>query len=48
MNDIEWGAALKQQNEKMMACAVIFLQQLILLQIPQLSTNFLIWSNCIV
>lgn len=48
MNEIEWGAALKQQNEKMMACAVIFLQQLVLLQIPQLATNALIWSNCIV
>ena len=48
MNEIEWGAALKQQNEKMMACAVIGLQQLVLLQIPQLATNTLIWSNCIV
>ena len=48
MNEIEWTAALKQQNEKMMARAVIVLQQLILLQIPQLATNALIWSNCIV
>lgn len=48
MNEIEWGAALKRQNEKMMVCAVIFLQQLILIQIPQLATNVLIWSNCIV
>lgn len=48
MNEIEWGAAMKQQNEKMMACAVIFLQQLTLLQIPQLAANVLIWSNYIV
>lgn len=48
MNEIEWGAALKQQNDKMMTCAAIFIQQLILLQIPQLATNVLIWSNCIV
>ena len=48
MNEIEWGAALKQQNEKMMACAVIVMQQLILLQIPQLTASVLIWSNYIV
>lgn len=48
MNEVEWGAALKQQNDKMTTCAVIFLQQLILLQIPQLAANVLIWSNCIV
>ena len=47
MNEIEWGAALKQQNEKMVACAVIFLQQIILLQIPQLAASALIWSNYI-
>ena len=48
MNEIEWTAALKQQNEKMMDCAVIVMQQLILLQIPQLTASVLIWSNCIV
>ena len=48
MNEIEWTAALKQQNEKMMDCATIFMQQIVLLQIPQLVTSVLIWSNCIV
>lgn len=48
MNEIEWNALLKQQSEKMTDCAVIFLQQIILLQIPQLATTALVWSNCIV